>query len=150
MTQVKEINPYEPKRKNAPPPPPPGPDHGRDDWKTFLRTNKTGDFKGDVLNISLALKLAPEWSGLLGWDESWLGVVALLQPPFSTKKRPPFSWSEEHSTLLAAWLLHRGFASIGERTLERSVKAVAVGHPFHKVREYLNSLVWDRRPRIAT
>src|SRR5580700_4124165 len=125
MVPVTEINRYEPKRKNAPPPPPPGPDHGRADWKTFLRMNQAGDYKGDVLNISLALKFSPEWSGLLGWDESWLAVTALRQPPFSSKKPPPFLWSEEQSTLLAAWLLHQGFATIGERTLERAVKAVA-------------------------
>jgi putative DNA primase/helicase len=137
------------KKGQQPPPPPPGPDHPRSDWKTFLRVNRSG-YIGDVLNITLALKFAPEWSGLFGWDESWLAVTALRQPVFATRETPPFHWGEEHNTLLSAWLLHEGFASVSERTLERAVKAVAVGHPFHKVRKYLKSLSWDQRHRIDT
>jgi putative DNA primase/helicase len=139
---------YQRATSEAPPPPPPGPDQPLENWKDLLRVNRDGLFIGDVLNVSLALKFAPEWSGLLGWDESWQTVKALRQPVFGTQQSPPFIWDEEHSTLLQAWLIHQGFASISERTIERAVKAVAVGHSFHAVRRYLDSLKWDGVSRI--
>jgi putative DNA primase/helicase len=132
----------------GPLPPPPGGDEPRENWRDFLRTNRVGLFVGDVLNVQLALKYSPEWSGLLAWDESWLAVTMLRQPPFATPENPPLLWGESHATMLEAWLLHQGFASITERTIERAARAVAGGHPFHRVREYLSGLVWDGKPRI--
>src|ERR1700683_5377359 len=136
-----------PPRDTPPPPPPPGPDHPRPDWKRFLRVNKDGLFLGDVLNVTLALKFAPEWSCLIGFDEAWKAVVALRDAPYASEQ-PPRWWTSEDDTLLQCWLLHNGFASISVQTIERAVAAVAKGHPFHRVRDYLNSVTWDGISRI--
>jgi putative DNA primase/helicase len=147
MATVTAIDKTQSKR-NAPPPPPPGSDQPRDDWQTFLRVNKHGDFIADELNVMIALKFAPEFSGLLGYDDAWKVVVALRQTPFAMKEVPPCWWTDECVTMLQAWLIHAGFTRPSQRTVERCVNAVAILHSFRRVQDYLNAITWDGRPRV--
>jgi putative DNA primase/helicase len=104
----------------------------------------------DDLNILIALKFSPEFSCLFGYDESWRTVVALRTPPFATREQVPCWWQDEHTTLLAAWLIYQDFAKPSDRLIDRSVQAVASAHPFHRVRDYLNLIKWDGEKRVDT
>lgn len=117
-------------------------------WTADLRLNKNLEFLGDVSNVMHALRLSPEWRGLLSWDEAWKQVVVQRDPPYAARERPPRWWTEEDETLLHAWLLEIGFAAIGQRTVQRAVECIAKEQPFHPVQKYLCSLTWDRVPRI--
>lgn len=146
MATVTSIN----ERKSfTPPPTPSGPDHPRDDWKSFLRMAKNG-YIADDLNILIALKFSPEFSCLFGYDESWRTVVALRPPPFATREPVPCWWQDEHTTLLGAWLIYQGFAKPNDRLIDRCVQATASAHAFHRVRDYLNHVVWDGEERIES
>jgi putative DNA primase/helicase len=137
------------KKNFAPPPPPSGRDCPRDDWKGLLRMGKNG-YIPDDLNILIALKFSPEFSCLFGYDEGWRTVVALRTPPFTTREQVPCWWQDEHTTLLAAWLIYQGFAKPSDRLIERCIQAVASVHPFHRVRDYLGLITWDHEKRIDT
>ncbi len=73
-------------------------------WKTRLLTGKNDHPLGNVANVIIALRHAPEWQGVLHFNESSFTTVAKASPPFTRVPAIPFSWGDEHDVLLAAWL----------------------------------------------
>jgi|HubBroStandDraft_6_1064221.scaffolds.fasta_scaffold116307_1 predicted P-loop ATPase len=117
-------------------------------WKTLLITNqKTGVASGGVANAIIALRHAPEWNGVLAFDQSAYGVVARLKPPFEKCLDAPFKWADHHDIQTAAWLQHQGI-SVNNIIAGQALQTVAMEHPFHPIRDYLNSLKWDGARRI--
>jgi predicted P-loop ATPase len=102
----------------------------------------------NVANAIAALRYTPEWRGVLHFNESKLVTCAKLAPPFAHAPRTPFNWGDEQDILTAAWLQGRGI-SVTKEIAAQAVQTVAREHPFHPIRDYLNSLKWDNVPRIA-
>lgn len=115
-------------------------------WKARLLLGKRGSPLSVVANAITALQYAPEWHGVLRFNESSLMTVATAHSPFEVP-RIPFIWSDEHDVLTAAWLQKQGI-SVNKELAGQAVQVVARNHPFHPVRDYLNSLKWDRTGRI--
>ena len=117
-------------------------------WKARLLTNSKGHFSAGVANILTALRNAPEWAGVLRFNESALQVEVLkTRPPWDDSRALPFAWSDEDDIRTAAWLQHQGIMAAKE-TAGQAVQTVARDHSFHPVRDYLNGLVWDKIPRL--
>lgn len=100
-----------------------------------------------VANAITALQHAPEWHGVLHFDESALVTIVKRAPPLGSAPTVPFMWADEHDVLTAAWLQHQGI-SVNKEIAGQAVHAVAREHSFHPIREYLNSLKWDGSKRI--
>ena len=116
-------------------------------WKTRLLTRPKGGIVADVANAIIALRYAPEWHGVLGWNEMSLTAVARALPPFGMDLPVPFSWSDYHDILAAAWFQQAGI-EVAVHTAAHAVHAVAKEFAFHPVRDYLDSLTWDKIDRI--
>jgi predicted P-loop ATPase len=116
-------------------------------WKARLLRSTHNRALSVVANALTALRHAPEWQGVLHFDESSLATVAKLSPPFETHPNIPFTWADEHDVLTAAWLQHQGI-SANKEIAAQAVHAVAREHSFHPIREYLDSLRWDGTKRI--
>jgi predicted P-loop ATPase len=116
-------------------------------WKARLILGKLGGALPVVANALTALRHAPEWQGVLHFNESSLATVAKRAAPFETHPDIPFTWADEHDVLTAAWLQHQGI-SANKEIAAQAVHAVAREHSFHPIREYLDSLKWDRTKRI--
>jgi len=130
-----------------PPSPNPTPASITVGWKARLLLGKRGGALAVVANALTALRHAPEWQGVLRFNESSLATIVKLAPPFEKAPTLPFIWGDEHDVLTAAWFQHQGI-SVNKDIAAQAVHAVAREHSFHPIREYLNSLEWDGVKRI--
>jgi predicted P-loop ATPase len=112
-----------------------------------LLVGKRGGALAVVANAITALRHAPEWQGVLHFNESSLATIVTLAPPFERAPPVPFPWADEHDVLAAAWLQHQGI-SVNKEIAGQAVQTVAREHAFHPIRDYLNSIKWDGIERI--
>ncbi|MEO8100058.1 MAG: toprim domain-containing protein, partial [Acidobacteriota bacterium] len=77
------------------------------DWREGLLSTDRGMPKPLLANAITALRSAPEWLGVLGFDEFSLETVALLNPPWSKGIRGP-QWTDDEDRRTADWLQHQG------------------------------------------
>ncbi|MCX6620333.1 MAG: bifunctional DNA primase/polymerase, partial [Acidobacteria bacterium] len=115
-------------------------------WRGRLITNRDGNPKPVLANAITALRLAPEWSGVLGFNEFSLGTVALKPAPWDGAGAGG-EWTDHEDRVTANWLQHQGiFVSVD--IAGQTVQSVAKDRRFHPVREYLDALTWDGTKRI--
>jgi hypothetical protein len=83
-----------------------------------------------LANAITALRLAPEWRGLLAYDEFRCNVVALKPPPWSAV--PQNEWTDQEDRLTAEWLQrHRILVSV--EIASQAVQTVATQRRVHPV-----------------
>jgi predicted P-loop ATPase len=117
-------------------------------WCDNLIVNREGAPKPILANAITALRLAPEWAGVLGFNEFSLGTVALKAAPWDGAGIGG-EWTDHEDRLTANWLQHHGvFVSV--EIAGQAVQATAKDRRFHPVRESLDSLTWDGTKRIDT
>jgi len=104
----------------------------------------------NVGNTLLALDREPEIMNAFGYDEM-LRAEVLLRPLFGDdphfKRRPA---TDADVTAVQKWLQWFGFRRLGKDTTHQAIAKHAREHSFHPVRNYLDELKWDRKPRIDT
>ena len=115
------------------------------DWYGGLITTEAGDPKALLANAIAAIRNAPEWQGVLKYNEFALRVHAVEDPPFG--KLASDVWTDQQDRLTAEWLQHKQIL-VGLETAGQAVQTVAMEHSFHPVRDYLDFLVWDGHPRL--
>ena len=131
---------------------------GPEDWKCKLQRtagtdkNPSGSIIGSVTNCLIALRHAPEWRGVLGYDEFKAEGVYLKPPPYSQAEPAGPADYDRHAILLLDWLNNAGIPIRSERQAWACLDTVAreVSRRFHPVRDYLRSLKWDGTSRLDT
>jgi Virulence-associated protein E/Primase C terminal 2 (PriCT-2)/Bifunctional DNA primase/polymerase, N-terminal len=125
------------------PPPQPAPPTAKEKYmkgKTALACN--------VGNAILALKQESQLMDAFGYDEM-LRAEVLLRPLFRDDAnfavRPV---TDADITAVQEWLQWYGFRSLGSIATHEAVKKHAREHSFHPLRDYLNRLQWDGKPRV--
>jgi predicted P-loop ATPase len=123
------------------------------DWRDQLicskgRRDEPGGPKPLLANAITALRAAPEWEGVLAFDEFSLRTVALKPAPWDGAATG-LDWTDHEDRLVANWLQHASIY-VSVEVAGQSVQTVAKDRPFHPVREYLDSLMWDGTTRIDT
>ena len=120
-------------------------------WMGELLVNDKGAPKALLANALIALEKAPDWKGVLRYD-LFAGTVMLYgRPPYD---RAQGAWKSREVrdvdiTWTANWLQQHGI-SVGVEVTMAAMAAVADANPVHPVRDYLNGLTWDGKPRIDT
>jgi predicted P-loop ATPase len=115
------------------------------DWTLNLILDKDDSIVANLANLILILQHAPKWRGVLGYDEFSARAVIKKNPPWGAEVMGA-SWTDHHDSLTRVWFQQEKInPTIGD--LGRAVQAAARHNPFHPVREYLDSLVWDGVPR---
>ncbi|MDP9113141.1 MAG: virulence-associated E family protein [Acidobacteriota bacterium] len=117
-------------------------------WKARLLTSDKGKHLPVVANALIALRYAPEWQGVLHFDQSSLNTVAKIMPPWEDRRTLPFTWTDEDDIRVADWLQHLGIMATSA-TAGQAVQTVAREHPFHPILDYLEALTWDGVGRIS-
>jgi predicted P-loop ATPase len=111
---------------------------------------KFTDLACNVGNVILALKQEPELMNAFGYDEM-LRAEVLLRPLFckepNFKARPA---TDADVSAVQSWLQWKGFRKLGSGVTHEAVNAYAREHSFHPVRDYLERLCWDGKPRVRT
>ncbi len=115
-------------------------------WAKALKTGKDGKPTRLLLNAHLALRTAPEWAGVLGFDEMRQKVRTIAPAPFGDGPVPR-DWINNDDTKTAIWMQENGI-DVGPEIAAKAVQAVAHDRPFNPLRDYLKSLSWDGTPRL--
>lgn len=114
-------------------------------WRNRLIVTGDGKPRPILANAVTALRYAPEWEGVLGFNDFSLGVGMLKPSPWGGKAAS--AWTDQEDRLTADWLQHHGIL-VGVEVAGQAVQTVARDREFHPVREYLDSLKWDGTKRI--
>jgi predicted P-loop ATPase len=117
-------------------------------WKSKLILNDNGTPKVLLANAITALRHAPEFRGVLAYNEFSSSVVALNAPPWQSNA-VSIKWSDHEDRLATNWLQHSG-VFVNDDVAGKAVQVVAKDRRFHPVRDYLDALKWDGTKRIDT
>ncbi len=117
-----------------------------EDWAAQLLLNDARAPRALLANAITALRLAPEWDSVLGFNEFSLATVALKAPPWPGG-RAGCDWTDHEDRLTADWMQHHNiYVSVDIAGL--AIQTVAKDCSFHPVRQQLDSLKWDGTKRI--
>jgi Virulence-associated protein E/Domain of unknown function (DUF3854) len=120
-------------------------------WQDELLRSKVSSDKSEnsvlpiLANATTALRLAPEWQGVLAYDEFRCNVVAVK--PTAWGVFPKNGWTDQEDRLTAEWL-QRQRILISVEIAAQAVQTVAAQRCVHPVRDYLNGLKWDGAARL--
>jgi predicted P-loop ATPase len=119
-------------------------------WKRdLLRTKPLNACEGRILpvlaNAIAAFRHAPEWGGVLAFNEFALGTVVLKSTPWGIV--PKGEWSDHEDRRATEWLQQQGIL-VSVEVAGQAVQTAARDHPFHPVRAYLQELAWDGVERL--
>ena len=123
----------------------------RVDWRERLLVTPTHQPRPQLTNALLALREAPEWAGVLAYDEFALAVMAMQPPPWvlTNGTWEPCRWTDREDALATDWLQRQGIGvpvSVGANAVETAAKDAS----FHPIRDYLSGLKWDGKKRLVT
>jgi predicted P-loop ATPase len=119
----------------------------RDHWTDGLLLNKHGIPLGNLRNVLHALRNAPEWRGVLAYDEFAARAITTKPAPWGNQTAEP--WTDYHDSRACEWFQDQGIpVSVG--VIGRGIQTVARENRIHPVRDYLNALKWDGTPRLDT
>jgi predicted P-loop ATPase len=120
-------------------------------WREHLILTNTGTPKPLLANAITALREAPAWQGVLGYDQFAMETMVEGHPPwdFKTAEWEPRAWLSHDDLLTADWLQRNGI-SVNTATAAQAVEAVARDRSFHPVRDYLSGLQHDGVSRLDT
>jgi predicted P-loop ATPase len=114
-------------------------------WEAKLVCSDTGKPKPLLENVRLALENSIEFVGL-AFDEFTEKISRPVTLPWLAKTK---TWSDSDSVELSAWL-QRKRIEVSSAIAFEGVRLVAERNPYHPVKNYLNSLVWDGERRLDT
>lgn len=117
-------------------------------WRHELLVTERGMVKAVLANAITALRRAPEWAGVLGFNEFSLATVTLKAVPWETETAGR-EWTDQEDRLTANWLQHENI-HVSVEVAGQAVQAVARDIRFHPVRDYLDRIRWDGTKRIDT
>lgn len=123
-------------------------------WKRSLQTDKKGEYIGNTNNMRLILSHDPNWKGVLAYDYFIGDIVTQRLPPWPTDMRPvDFAvgdFSEKDTWRTKCWLEHNYGMGVKLSDVGGALQIVSDRVHVHPVRDYLESLRWDGKERIAT
>lgn len=114
------------------------------DWKRELIRNISGDIRPLLANAIHALRRAPEWHGVVVYDEFALRTRTVAKTPWGAD---PGEWADADDIRAADWLQWQGI-HVTPMIAGQAVETVAKDNRIHPVRDYFNSLAWDGIKRV--
>ena len=112
------------------------PPERRAGWTAGLLLNDNGAAKPVLANAILALQLAPDWSGVLGYDEFAKQLRIRKATPWG---RTTGEWSDDDDSHLSVWLQQSGIL-VGSNIAHEAASMAGHQNSYHPVREYLDGL----------
>ena len=117
------------------------------EWQRSLIINDNGNAKAIIANAMIALRLADEFCGALGYDKMRQATMATAALPWDPHIEKPRRWADHDDRMLAEWLQHNG-VMVGPGVAHEAAEAVSVEASYHPVLSWLEALSWDGEPRL--
>ena len=111
--------------------------------------NPNGTAYPVLANAITALRHAPEWKGVLAFNEFDLSPIAIRTTPWGALPDTNNAWTDHEDRLTAEWLQRHGIL-VDVHTAGQAAQTVAKDRSFHPVRTYIESTVWDGVERLET
>lgn len=120
------------------------PEEYTDEWKVDLEYTKSGKLISNISNIILILENDPALAGKIAHDQ-FSGFDAVRGGlPWNPKAT---SWTDRDDANLRVWL-ERNYDITGKEKIADAMTAILTRHSYHPVRDYLDGLTWDGKPRL--
>jgi predicted P-loop ATPase len=120
-------------------------------WLKRCLVSDTGKPLPVVANAVLALRSDPAVKDALGYDEMLRAPMLMheIGNPLSVPSQfEPRLLTDNDVTDFQKWMQLVGLPRIPKETVRDAINLCAADHSFHPVRDYLNSLQWDEKPRL--
>ncbi len=118
-----------------------------DSWPSCV-FRKDGRLRECRENVFLVLQHHPDWKGCLAMDEFANMIKCRRDTPTGMKAGEV--WDEDQDFKLGLWLAQELRLFIkSDSMIAAGVRACAVANGFHPVRDWLEGLVWDGKPRVG-
>lgn len=117
------------------------------EWARNLMQTDKGGYKPNLANVEMALRLAPEWRGVFGYNSFAQRIEFTGKPPFDPAPPRGSEWRDHHDTQAAIWCQMQGLG-VTDLHVSKAVEIVARANEFHPVRSYLRALRWDGIRRL--
>jgi predicted P-loop ATPase/5S rRNA maturation endonuclease (ribonuclease M5) len=111
-------------------------------WIHQCPTNKTGVPLPTLENALIALRNDASLKDKLRFDQ-------MLRAPMIVRSEP-IQLTDDDITDIQEYMQVAGIKSISRDTVRQAIIAFAGDHPYHPVRQYLDTLEWDGQSRIET
>jgi putative DNA primase/helicase len=125
-------------------------------WRNKLLETSRGELVSCPSNVIDFLVNHPDWRGVLQYDEFVGDITTAKPPPWSEHLAPAKSksgdWVEKDMIRTGAWLAKNNYKRLIAATnvVVEGVRVAADRHVVHPVRDWLNIIKWDRKPRADT
>jgi predicted P-loop ATPase len=119
------------------------------DWNARLVRNDKGQLLPVLDNVVSILRNDERWQDVIGFDEMGGRVMKLKEPPF--ERGATGEWVDIDDARLEHWFgITYGLRRLSADAISKGVLLAADDRRYHEVRDYLDSLKWDRFPRVGT
>ena len=104
----------------------------------------------NVANAIIALECDADIRDALAYDEMLRAPILVHQPgiPIGGETVEPRPLTDEDVTDIQKWMQHAGLERIPRGTVRDAVEFCGRRQSFHPLRNYLDSLRWDGKPRV--
>jgi predicted P-loop ATPase len=120
---------------------------GQPVWLTSCIT-EAGRPMSTLANVMIALRNDPALKDAIARDDM-LRIPMLMQSPDDDPEFDRRPLTDADVTALQEYLQAAGLRRVGKDTLHQAVELRASECAYHPVRDYLNTIAWDGRPRLA-
>jgi predicted P-loop ATPase len=119
-------------------------------WLASTIRDRRGEALPILSNIMVALRTAPEIAESFTFDSMLCAPILTRALPASIGELGPYPRAVRDADVsqLQEWLQRRGLPRISKDMTHQAVDFRARERTFHPVRDYLDGLSWDRKPRL--
>ena len=115
-------------------------------WRVTLIKNEKGAPRPLLANAIAMLENDSAWLGVVGFDQFALKTVIQRPTPWPQSGVGDV-WTDFCDSMTSTWLQGKG-VHVGSQTAAEAIQVIAQKNRFHPLRTYLESLIWDQKPRL--
>jgi Virulence-associated protein E-like domain len=121
------------------------------DWRTKLLLIAKNKPRAVLANAATALRHAPEWKEVLGFDTFADQTMMLRSAPWIEEPQDwqPRAWTDTDDIRATEWMQCNGIF-VKDRDVALAVQMVAKENSYNPPKDYLDRLNWDGESRIET
>ena len=120
------------------------------DWLALAQRDNNGEPRPNLVNAMLALRGDENLSRHFAYDEMLRAPILCAPVPGATPERDfgPRPLRDVDVAAIQEYLQLNGLEKVGRETTHQAVDLRAAECRVHPVRDYINSIAWDNKPRL--